>query len=188
MQEDRKIDDNIFEDEHYIEMLYSDKRRPQSNYPFKLAKYLLDNYYLDKGNILDIGCGRGDLLEAFHNEGFSVAGTDISPASIKLCEPHLVKTADLVKGQLPFNDGEFNYVFSKSVIEHLHNPMILFNEALRVLEKDGKAVIMTPSWMHNSWGPFYLDHTHVTPFTKPSLRDAMEMAGFKDVEVFHFYL
>jgi SAM-dependent methyltransferase len=192
MQKNQKIsvnteNNNILEDEKYIEILYSDKRRAPSDYPNKLAKHLVDNYYFDTGNILDIGCGRGDLLKAFHKIGFLVAGTDISPASIKKCEPHLVKTSDLLKESLPFDEGEFNYVFSKSVIEHLHNPMALLTEALRVLEKDGKAVIMTPSWMHTAWGPFYLDYTHVTPFTKPSLRDAMEMAGFRDVEVFHFY-
>jgi len=181
------LKDNVLEDKKYLDVLYSDKRRPKSNYPVQLAKHLIENYYLGKGSILDIGCGRGDLLKAFHNKGMKVTGTDISPSSIKSCEPHLVKTADLEKQKLPFDNEEFNFVFSKSVIEHLHNPMPLLKEALRVVKKDGKVVIMTPSWVHHGWGPFYLDYTHVTPFTKPSLRDAMEMAGFIDVEVYYFY-
>jgi hypothetical protein len=33
---------------------------------------------------------------------------------------------------------------------------------------------------------FYIDHTHVTLFTLPSLRDALLMSGFKDVKVVYF--
>jgi len=46
---------------------------------------------------------------------------------------------------------------------------------------------MTPSWKHNSWEPFYLDHAHVTPFTKFSLHNAMAIAGFDDVKVLYLY-
>lgn len=48
-------------------------------------------------------------------------------------------------------------------------------------------MIMTPSWEHTYWGPFYIDHTHVTPFTAPSLADALTIAGFEPVETSHFY-
>ena len=46
---------------------------------------------------------------------------------------------------------------------------------------------MTPSWSHTYWGPFYIDYTHVTPFTAYSLKSALEMAGFKKVTVKYFY-
>jgi hypothetical protein len=32
-----------------------------------------------------------------------------------------------------------------------------------------------------------MDHTHVTPFTAPSLQQAMMLAGFQQVEAHHFY-
>lgn len=181
------IENNVLKDEKYLSTIYSQERRPISDYPLKLATHLMDKYYCGTGSLLDIGCGRGDFLKAFHNLKFSVSGTDISPSSIKTCKPHLVKTSNLEVEPLPFSDSEFNFVFSKSVIEHLHNPMPFLQEAHRVLKPDGKAVVMTPSWVHHGWGPFYLDYTHVTPFTRPSLIDAMEMAGFNDVEVFHFH-
>jgi SAM-dependent methyltransferase len=186
-KEDTPSENNVLKDEKYLSTIYSEERRPINDYPLKLATHLRDKYYYGTGNLLDIGCGRGDFLKAFHNLEFSVSGTDISPSSIETCKPHLVKTSNLEMEPLPFSEGEFNFVFSKSVIEHLHNPMPFLQEALRVLDSDGKAVIMTPSWIHHGWGPFYLDYTHVTPFTRPSLIDAMEMAGFKNVEVFHFH-
>ena len=35
-------------------------------------------------------------------------------------------------------------------------------------------------------GAFYLDYTHVTPFTKFSLKNAMQMAGFTNIKVLSF--
>jgi SAM-dependent methyltransferase len=182
-----EIYESILEDEKYISVLYSEQRRPKNCYPEKLAAYLRDHHYNGPGSLIDIGCGRGDMLKALHSVGFTVTGTDISPVSIDICKPYLVKIANFENEPLPFDDNTFSNVFSKSVIEHLHNPMPLLKQSLRVLENEGTAVIMTPSWMHHGWGPFYLDYTHVTPFTKPSLYDAMVMAGFKDVEVIYFH-
>jgi len=178
--------ENIFEDRKYIELLYSEDRRPQSGYPARLATHLRDHWYGGTGSLIDIGCGRGDMLKALFAAGYTVAGVDLSPVSVEVCKPHPVFIANLEKEALPFSEASFDHVFSKSVIEHLHNPMPFLKEALRVLNPEGTAVIMTPSWVHTKWGPFYLDYSHVTPFTLPSLRDAMNMAGFRDVRVIHF--
>lgn len=177
---------NILKDSKYLGMLYSQQRRPETDYPKLFSELLRDKYYQKSGSIVDIGCGRGDMLKAFHGAGFNVSGVDLSPASAEFCKPHKVEVCDLENDILPFDDEQFDCVFSKSVIEHLHNPMPLLLEAQRVLAVEGTAVIMTPSWLHTAWGPFYLDYTHVTPFTAPSLRDAMMMAGFEDVKVYHF--
>ena len=72
-------------------------------------------------------------------------------------------------------------------MEHLHKPSLYLSAIHHSLETGGKAVIMTPSWEHTYWGPFYIDHTHVTPFTAKSLESALEMAGFKKVTVRYFY-
>ena len=56
-----------------------------------------------------------------------------------------------------------------------------------MLKDDGCLIILTPSWYHHSFGPFYLDYTHVTPFTLHSLRDIGKLAGFSSVKVEYFY-
>jgi SAM-dependent methyltransferase len=179
---------NIFKNKNYLEVIYSSNRRPSSDYPIKLASYIKKHFFNNSGNhLLDIGCGRGDMLHAFAQLGFQVSGADLSPISKDLISPHHFFEVDLAVDKFPVGDGSFSNVFSKSVIEHMQNPMPLFKEAHRVLSPGGTAVIMTPSWLHNHWGPFYLDTTHVTPFTKPSLRDSMELAGFSNIKIYHFY-
>ena len=127
------------------------------------------------------------MLRAFKNNNFEVFGTDIFPHSQKFEDEFNFKVGNIEEENLNYESNIFDSIFSKSVIEHLRKPMTILNESYRLLKPDGCCIIMTPSWVHNSWGPFYFDFTHVSPFTKPSLRDAMKMAGFKDIEVYHFY-
>lgn len=179
--------ESIFDKEEYLDTTYTDFKAPKSSYPFKLIDYVKKNYFKAEGSVLDIGCGFGEQLAAFDAHGYEPSGIDLSPSVLKLKERFDVKVFDLENSNFPYPEDHFDFVFSKSVIEHMHHPHHLFDHALKVLKPKGKAVIMTPSWEHNMWGPFYIDHTHVTPFTKTSLEDLFVMSGFKNVEVLHFY-
>ena len=66
-------------------------------------------------------------------------------------------------------------------------PLNLVQEAHRVLKKNGYLIVLTPSWIHHNFGPFYLDFTHRTPFTLPSLKDILEIGGFNTKVMKHFY-
>lgn len=184
----------IVEKQEYLNILYSNDRRPNSDYPNKLANYIKNKFMENNsGKLIDIGCGRGDMLKAFANVGMDVIGSDVSPAASKHCEPHPVVLANLEQDSVSILESmgieseSLGFVFSKSLIEHLNNPLPVLEAAHELLKPGGVAVIMTPSWVHTKWGPFYLDYTHVTPFTAPSLKDAMRFAGFKNVNVQHFY-
>ena len=171
----------------YLDVFYTNSMRPPSNYPEKLAAYLKKTYLSKSGKLVDLGCGRGDMLRAFHSIGYEVCGTDLSPSSKRNCAPHPVEIVDLQNNKTALASSSFDVVFSKSVIEHLQDPIPFLENARDLLSEDGKAIFLTPSWVHHGWGPFYLDHTHVTPFTKPSLRDAMILAGYKNIKVYYFY-
>ena len=171
----------------YLDTTYSPQRVPPGSYPRLLANYLLRTVYGKPGRLLDMGCGRGDHLAAFAAEGFEVAGLDTSPRAPELAPDFRVEVADMEADPLPFEAGSFDFVFSKSVIEHMHYPMYLISGAMEALKPGGLAVVMTPSWVHNAWGPFYIHHTHVTPFTAPSLEDALTTGGFESVRALHFH-
>lgn len=178
---------SVFQTDAYLATTYSTTRAPYGSYPHLLGKWLLDSVYRKPGKLLDLGCGRGEHLEAFAELGFDVSGVDLSPSSPALAAGYRVEVADIEKDRLPFSGSSFDFVFSKSVIEHLRQPMGLLSNAYAALKPGGAAVIMTPSWAHTCWGPFYIDHTHVTPFTAPALADALTLAGFEAVSVIHFY-
>jgi SAM-dependent methyltransferase len=178
---------SVLHDPKYLQVTYAPDRAPKGSYPYLLAARLLKQVYKSPGRLLDLGCGRGDHLEAFASLGFEVAGVDVCAGAPELSQVCPVKVADLENDPLPFPAGSFDFVFSKSVIEHLRQPTRLLAKAREALKPGGIAVIMTPSWAHTYWGPFYIDHTHVTPFTAPSLQDAMTITGFESIAVSHFY-
>jgi SAM-dependent methyltransferase len=171
----------------YLAVSYDPAKVPFGPYPAQLATHLHERYLKGPGRILDAGCGRGEFVEAFVGLGYSASGTDISPSAPKFA-PHLdIKVSALGYDPLPYEPNSFDFVFSKSVIEHLREPDPFLSAVFQLLKPKGIAIIMTPSWVHNAWGPFYIDHTHVTPFTAPSLEQAMQLSGFGEVNCEHFY-
>ena len=177
---------SILNNEKYLEHTYSEKIAPRSDYPHSLGVWLIDNAYKGTGKIADFGCGRGDYLEVFRNLGFEPYGLDISP-TISDLKDYNVKQVDFINDEAPYTEEKFDFIFSKSVVEHLQEPSGYLSAIYQSLEDGGKAVIMTPRWSHTYWGPFYIDYTHVTPFTAYSLQSALEMAGFENVNVKYFY-
>ena len=180
-------DDSVLRDPGYLDVTYDPGRLPYTEYPARLARRLAERVYARPGRLLDVGCGRGEYLQAFSRLGFDTAGIDVSPRAPDLAPGHSVTVANLDREPLPFPPGSFDYLFCKSVVEHTRQPVALLARARAALRPGGVAVVMTPSWRHTYWGPFYIDHTHVTPFTVPSLADALTLAGFTDVSVQYFH-
>ena len=171
----------------YLSKIYSSERRPLTDYPEKLTKYLSNEVLrIHNGKVLDVGCGRGDILRAFQKINFEVTGIDLSEEAIELCKPIKVLQKDLENEEVNINQ-EYDVVFSKSLIEHLNNPLNFLRSCKKIVKSDGTVIIMTPSWFHHQFGPFYLDHTHIKPFTMQSLRDIGYLAGFNNVKVSYFY-
>ena len=171
----------------YLKVFYSGDKKPATDYPQHLADYLTQQYLgPDKGKLLDIGCGKGDLLRAFGVVGFETFGVDGAQSAVELCDPIPVSIGNLETDRLDFEDDTFDVVISKSVVEHLHQPLKLTDEAFRILKPGGTLILLTPSWMHHRFGPFYIDFTHVTPFTAPSLRALFEYSGFSAAKIDHF--
>lgn len=156
----------------YISTTY---KKTNTAYPKKFINELFFEYSKDK-KVLDVGCGNGDFTIELQNHGFDVYGIDVSNEH-KLGNK-FIKT-NIQTEKYPFPDNHFDIVFSKSVIEHLREPDFLFDEVYRVLKPGGTFICLTPSWKHLYKEQFYLDHTHVTPFTKHSLKTLCEMSGFE---------
>ncbi|HWY61198.1 MAG TPA: class I SAM-dependent methyltransferase [Rhizomicrobium sp.] len=169
----------ILHDGRYLSLTYDEKRLPKTAYPRRLAAYLTKSFLAPRGRLLDVGSGRGDFLEAFMGQGLQVAGVDISPAAPGLAPNHDVRVADLEREAMPFDKDSFDFAFSKSVLEHTRAPLKLLAEIKSTLKSGGVVIIMVPAWETGYKGSFYIDHTHITPFTLPSLEDAMQLAGFE---------
>jgi SAM-dependent methyltransferase len=177
----------MYGDDRYMDAIYSAELKPHGTYPVLLARRLTELYYESPGRLLDLGCGRGDSLRAFASLGYDVAGVDLSPRSPELAGKFDVRIADLENDPLPFEPGSFDYVFSKSVVEHSFRPVAILERGYAALRPGGKIVVMTPSWLHTGRRAFYGGVGHVTPFTTVSMRRTLQLAGFTAIRTAFFY-
>ena len=170
----------------YVSVMYNEQDRPFTQYPDSLTSYLVTRYGLSKGNmILDMGCGRGEFLRGFIRCGLNGYGIDRSLAARSICPEAEVVKSDLENEPLPYKDGAFDVVFSKSVLEHFYYPERLVREIYRILKPGGLAITLVPDWECH-YKIFYADHTHRSPFALSSLRDILVTNGFDEVRVEKF--
>lgn len=139
-------------------------------------------------NILDVGCGTGEILyyiKKFINPHAELFGVDLEKNPL-LKDYVKFFRCDLEDGSLPFEEESFDVVISTFVLEHLRNPQKLFSESFRVLKKKGY-FYCTTEYYTSLFCPegynFYSDPTHIRPWTKKSLKTLAKMCGFEVCQV-----
>jgi SAM-dependent methyltransferase len=75
---------------------------------------------------------------------------------------------------LPFDEGSFDGVVLKDVLEHVAEPVALVREVRRVLRPGGRVFASSPDAQRWVWD----DYTHRRPFTRKSFRKLFEDQGF----------
>tara|TARA_Y100000385_G_scaffold160442_1_gene166553 strand:+ start:2996 stop:3661 length:666 start_codon:yes stop_codon:yes gene_type:complete len=171
----------------YIDTIYDPNLRPLTNYPDQLANYLFTRFDMKKGEkLLDLGCGRGDFSKAFQRLGLVVEGADIEQTQSEIISDIKLSLFDLEKNDYPYDENSFDYIFSKSVIEHLFDPQNFLNEQKRILKKGGRLIVMAPDWESQIY-IFWNDYTHKRPYTVLGLKNTLKIFGFKETNCELFY-
>jgi malonyl-CoA O-methyltransferase len=93
-------------------------------------------------DILDIGCGTGQLLSTLDSQypQSRLFGLDLALNMIRCAADRLGPRATLVNAdaeQLPFRDGAFDLVVSTSTLQWIENIDVFFQECQRVVRRDG---------------------------------------------------
>jgi ubiquinone/menaquinone biosynthesis C-methylase UbiE len=162
----------------YLSVVYDETRSVRTTYPQDLAVYLCNRFDLKPGErLVEIGCGRGEVLAAFQNCGLVVSGVDREETSQTLSPDKNIKVCDVSSEALPFPDNSMDVVYHKSVIEHVYDPVPLMRETMRVLKPGGKVICLTPDW-HSQMAVFYEDFTHCRPYDTMALGDLLKITGF----------
>lgn len=96
--------------------------------------------------ILDIGCGRGTLLQALAERGATVAGLDPDEAMLEIAQT-LVPKAVLKQGcaqLLPWGDASMHAAIFLNSLHHIPIPdmLLALEEAARVVGKGGSVIVV----------------------------------------------
>ncbi len=98
-----------------------------------------------QSSVLDLGCGRGGVVELLWREVRLAAGLDPDSPSLNEHREHGMPVIRGVGERLPFVDESFDLVVSLWVLEHLQEPVDTFREVRRVLRPGGHFVFLTPN-------------------------------------------
>jgi len=128
-----------------------------------------------RGRLLDMGCGKAPLYEAYAPHVSEVQCIDWSQG------PHgttyLDHACDLTQ-PLPYPDDSFETIILSDVLEHLAEPMNCWREMGRLLVPGGKVLLNVPFYypLHETPHDYYR-------YTEHALRRFAELAGFTVVEL-----
>lgn len=142
--------------------------------------------------VVDIGCGRGELLELLAGRGADVVGVEPDPGMVAEGRARGVRIEQAFAGDYlrGVADHSLGSVFSAHVVEHLELDVLIEMLELSIakLEPGGLFIAETPNpasliVLGNS---YILDPTHVWPLHPSLLAFLCESAGFRDVRLeFH---
>ena len=138
--------------------------------------------------VLDIGCGRGVMLDLFREAGIAAEGVDQMPDAVTYClaKGHRATVADAVdflKGRVEQYDG----IFCSHVIEHLEFDRAerLVSLCARALRPSGVLVLVTPNSRDIAvmGDVFWLDPTHRRPFPGDLIQAMLAAEDFQAIEL-----
>ena len=138
--------------------------------------------------VLDIGCGRGELLGLLREAGVEARGIDADAdmAAYARGEGLDVEQADLVEylGRTP--DGSLGGIFMGQVVEHLPGPTLAQSLGLAAAKlRPGGVLIaetinpLSPIALRN----YFADLTHAQPLVPETLELLARQAGFVETEI-----
>lgn len=150
-------------------------------------------------DVLDVGCSSGYLAEPLSEAGARVVGVeldaDAAAAARAFCAEVVV--GDVESIELPFAPGAFDAIVCGDLVEHLRDPRAALARLRPLLRPEGRLVLSTPNvanwairlsllggrWRYTDRG--ILDRTHTHLFTRKTLAEAVEGAGYRILTLDH---
>jgi len=135
--------------------------------------------------ILDAGCGSGRNMIELNRHG-TVTGVEISPTSAALARDR--DAGEVLTGsvlEMPFADDSFDLAVSLDVIEHLDDDLAALRELRRVVAPGGALLVTVPAYRWLWSGHDEINHHH-RRYTRRTLQDVAERAGWRQVRTTYF--
>ena len=141
------------------------------------------------GRLLDVGCGRGDLVASWIGAGWQALGIEPSPAAAAVARR---RGAEVLVGTLATVSLERESVDAavfRHSLEHVLDPQADLRRVHAALRPGGKLAVIVPNWgswqrraFAECWFPLELPR-HRTHFTAAGLHAALEQSGYNDIDV-----
>ncbi len=140
-----------------------------------------------EGRLLDIGCGRGLVLEYFAYRGYDAVGADISPEAVESLDSRGFDCR-LYDIESDYISEKFEIILCLEVLQQLYDPKAALETMRAALAEGGELVVSVPNEFHlvsrlrilfgiTHLGHF--EHSHIRLFTPRRAREIFDKAGLK---------
>lgn len=142
-----------------------------------------------RSDVLDIGCGRGELLSALRTAGVPARGIDTNAEMVAVARDRAldVARADALGYLQSLPDTSLGGIVATQVIEHLEPAYLLrlIDVAGRKLRQGAPIVLETinPACWLAFFSSYIRDLTHVRPIHPDTLQYLLRASGFEQVEI-----
>jgi SAM-dependent methyltransferase len=136
------------------------------------------------GDVLDVGCGRGELLELFRDAGIKARGIDANERMASVCRERglQVEQADALGYLRALPDRSLGGLIAIQVVEHFQPDylMAVLEAAFHALRPGAPLVLETinPACWMAFFETYLRDLTHARPLHPDTLRFLVEASGF----------
>ena len=179
----------------FYEDFWADAPADPEPYAWDVRRALLLGEVRRGERVLDLGCGAGRFLRALREAGADPIGVEIAEPAVERARAN-VPGADIrlldADGALPIGHGEVDVVWCSEVLEHIPDVGHALLEMRRVLKRGGRALLTVPYHGRLYGAAIALTRfevhfdplgQHVRFFTRRSLSQALNHAGFDPVRV-----
>ena len=139
--------------------------------------------------VLDVGCGRGELLALLGGAGLPARGIDLNAEMVGLCRERGFEAehADALSYLTSLPDASLGGLTAIQVVEHLEPPYLarFLETAFHKLRPGAPIVLETinPACWMAFFEAYLRDLTHAQPIHADVLRFLVQAAGFSPVDV-----
>jgi O-antigen chain-terminating methyltransferase len=140
-------------------------------------------------DVVDVGCGRGELLALLRARGVKARGVDASPAMVEICRAAGldVEQGDALGYLESQPDGSIGGLAAVQVVEHFPPAYLtrVLDAAFHKMRKGAPLVLETinPACWMAFFETYIRDLTHQRPLHPDTLRYLVQAAGFGSVDV-----
>lgn len=171
---------------NYLESHYYEHQQFDSTHASEVRSHYLQ-YLEGKQFVIELGCGRGEFLEAAKALGKKTLGVDADRGMIEATRQRGLEAVEQdALGFLKTTDEKPDVLFAAHLVEHMNveDGLALFALARERLQPGGLLVVVTPNpqCLAILLSDFWNDPTHVRPYTV----DLLEfLAKEADLELVH---